>query len=245
MKTAAYVVRVPHAQHRAFAVQCTVLDHSLMVWAGAAPRSLGDEDDEEVRAAMQAAGRDEPTHVPARLADDWGVAMNRGGSGNVRVGCMADAGHDRHSTIQGQYIGRHGTADRYVGARLTQPPSSVFRKSFSRWICPTHCSRRAPCRWPRKTHAHCRHSKWACAASVKWPSVARSNVAIALYHVYVARAQPLLDAVSGATQRRPARTAPHRVARHSYPSLACAATWHGRRVPHRPAWTFWTSRRIR
>ncbi|WFD37588.1 uncharacterized protein MJAP1_000534 [Malassezia japonica] len=85
MKTAAYVVRVPHAQHRAFAVQCTVLDHSLMVWAGAAPRSLGDEDDEEVRAAMQAAGRDESTHVPARLADDWGVAMNRGGSGNVRA----------------------------------------------------------------------------------------------------------------------------------------------------------------
>lgn len=242
MKTAAYVVRVPHAQHRAFAVQCTVLDHSLMVWVGAAPRSLGDEDDEEVRAAMQAAGRDEPTHVPARLADDWGVAMNRGGSGNVRVGGMADLGHDRHSTVQGQYIGRHGTADRYV-ARLTQPPSSVSHKSFSRWTCPTHCSRRAPCRWPRKTHARCRRSKWACAASVKWPSVARSNVAIARYHVYVV-CFVLIDAASRTTQRRTARTAPHRVARHSYPSWPVQPRGTGA-VPHRPAWTFWTSRRIR
>ncbi|KAI3627777.1 hypothetical protein CBS14141_001778 [Malassezia furfur] len=86
MKSAAYVVRVPHAVG-AFAVQCTVLDHSLMVWCGVAPASLGDDsdgEDDEVRAAMQAAGRAEPA-IAARLAHDWSVAMNRAGSGNVQA----------------------------------------------------------------------------------------------------------------------------------------------------------------
>lgn len=88
MKSAAYVVRVPHAVG-AFAVQCTVLDHSLMVWCSVALASLGDEsddEDDEMRAAMQAAGRAEPA-IAARLAHDWSVAMNRSGSGNVQVRC--------------------------------------------------------------------------------------------------------------------------------------------------------------
>ncbi|WFD42424.1 hypothetical protein MPSI1_001068 [Malassezia psittaci] len=89
MKPVAYVVRVPHAIS-AFAVQCVVLDRSLILWCGAAPQNLGEmqsmdeEDDEEIKEAMKAAGRMEaqPT-VQAHLARDWGVAMNLNGSGNI------------------------------------------------------------------------------------------------------------------------------------------------------------------
>ncbi|WFC98342.1 hypothetical protein MYAM1_001068 [Malassezia yamatoensis] len=89
MKPAAYVVRLPHAIS-AFAVQCVVLDRSLILWCGAAPPNLGEmqvldeEDDEEVKEAMKAAGRTEAqTTIPAHLARDWGVAMNLEGSGNM------------------------------------------------------------------------------------------------------------------------------------------------------------------
>lgn len=106
MKSAAFVVRVPHAVG-AFAVQCTVLDHSLMLWCGVAPRSLGEEedDDEEVRAAMHAAGRAEPA-LEARLAHDWSVAMNRGGSGNVQVRYV----RSRQATTGSALYGTQGTA---------------------------------------------------------------------------------------------------------------------------------------
>ena len=117
MKSAAYVVRVPHAVG-AFAVQCTVLDHSLMVWCGVAPASLGDDsdgEDDEVRAAMQAAGRAEPA-IAARLAHDWSVAMNRAGSGNVQVCYMClTTGDDGVYVVQHTgYCAGDGEADWYV-----------------------------------------------------------------------------------------------------------------------------------
>ncbi|WFD06060.1 hypothetical protein MVES1_001399 [Malassezia vespertilionis] len=72
---------MPCAPFRAFAVQCTVLDNTLLVWCGAAPSSLADaeEDDEEIVQAMRDAGRALPraAALNGRLTADWAVAMNR------------------------------------------------------------------------------------------------------------------------------------------------------------------------
>lgn len=89
MRSEAYRVRVPHRAYPAFQVECTVLDRSLMVWCGVAP-SAEHEDDPDVVAAMHAAGRDVQPAIDAHLSHEWGVAMNRGGSGTVAVRFVAN-----------------------------------------------------------------------------------------------------------------------------------------------------------
>ena len=79
MRTSASVVRVPHACHRVFGVQCLGLCKSLVVWVGPAPEDISEEE----AVALQAAGRDVPA-ATGRFSGDCAVAMG-GTSIEVRI----------------------------------------------------------------------------------------------------------------------------------------------------------------
>ena len=177
MRSGSFVVRVPHADYRAFSVHTTALDGALLVWCGAARElEASDVGDAELQRALLAAGRAPATNAgpqPGHLAADWAVAMAPPGPQAEVCSRAARMAQLTRQTARGtslyrsannvalpmaQRIGAYyGTA--MSGADHGQLSGLLSRSCSSRWTCPAS--------FPRARRKMCaRFWRWKSASAV-------------------------------------------------------------------------------
>jgi len=72
-------VRVPHAHHRTFGVQCIAMRDSMMLWCGPVPDDTGEDEAEAPTVPAAPAGC---------LSRDWSVAMTAGTPAHSTGTCL-------------------------------------------------------------------------------------------------------------------------------------------------------------